>query len=440
MSGNPNSRPLRLSRRQAFKTAATAGTALALAGCGRGLGGSSHSESSSLQMMFWGEGNQSVKIAQAIKDWENNGGKTKVNAQYGPLNGYYDKLATRVSGGNTPDIFQLHLPYLSDYLSRGVILPLDKYASELGLNDVPSSVMPTIKTNGHYYCALMGAATQPAVISNVDALKKYSIPQPAEDWTLQDFLQTMKEVHKASKGKLYGISDGGGASVQLESYLRAYNIPLFNDTGKLAFTQDQFRGWLQMWDTMRKNGSCPPMKVTAATTGFQDDPLTKGMVAFTTPATSRGYLALQALTKNKLALLQYPRASADSKPGTNIIPNGWFAVSKNSKNPDKAVGLLKYLARDPRAIKTMGLSRGVPLSKTQQTAVKGQLNAQDTEVFDNYLQVANSGPADLHLFPAGSSQLMTDSLSTANENVGFGKATVSQAVAQFFDDAQRMLK
>lgn len=438
MTGDPHRRQLNLSRRSVLRGAAAIGAA-GLAGCGRGLGGGSSSQDSSLQMMIWGEGNQTTFIVEAIKDWEAQDGKTKISTQYGPLNGYYDKLATRVAGGNAPDIFQLSLPFLDDYLARDTIMALDDHAEDLGLTKVPSSIEPTIKQDGHYYLALMGAATQPAVVYDTTRLDSYKVQPPAQDWTLRDFEQAARQIRKQSKDSIYGATDGGGSSVQLESYVRGLGAALFDADGKLAITRDQFTDWLQLWDSMRKNGSCPPMKITSAGTGFQNDPLVKGNAAFTMPATSRGYPTLQALTKHKLGLGRAPRTTPDSKPGTNIIPNGWFAISKKCKNPEKAVALLKYLSQDPKAITTMGLSRGVPLSAAQRDAVKGQLKAPDKIVFDNYLSVADADLTPLQLYPAGSSSLMATSLPNANETVGFGKATIKQATDQFFNDARRML-
>lgn len=440
MTGDQYRRPLRLSRRSVLGGASAVGAAAGLAGCGRGLGGTSSTEKTGLQMMFWGEGNQTTFIVEAIKNWEKQDGKTKISAQYGPLNGYYDKLATRVAGGNAPDIFQLSLPYLDDYLSRDTIMALDDHADDLGLTKVPDSIVPTIKQDGHYYLTLMGAATQPAVVYDATQLDKYSLQPPSPDWTLKQFQQAAREVRTQSKEAVYGAVDGGGSSVQLESYVRGLGSSLFDADGKLAISREQFTDWLQLWDRMRKNGSCPPMKITSASTGFQNDPLVTGKVAYTMPATSRGYPTLQALSKHKLGLSQSPRTTSDSKPGTNIIPNGWFAISKKCKNPEKAVALLKYLAQDPAAIKTMGLTRGVPLSEVQRNAVKGQLKAADKIVFDNYLTVADEELSPLQLYPAGSSALMATSLPNANETVGFGKATVRQAADQFFADAGRMLK
>lgn len=440
MTGHPNTQSREISRRSLLKIAGTASLVSALPACGRGLGGSSASAGSDLQMMVWGEGDQNTKLLDAIHGWEKQDGKTHVNAQYSGLNGYFDKLATRVAGGNPPDVFQIYLPYLADYLSRDVIMSLDDYADELSLTTLPTSILPTVKMNGHDYFAIVGAATQPAIVYDADRLTRYKLQPAGSDWTLAEFQDTMQQVYAASKGAVHGVSDMGGASVQLESYMRAFDTPLFDSAGKLAFTEDQFTQWLQLWDTMRKNGSCPPMTVTAAATGFQNDPLVTGKTAYTSTATSRGYPSIQTLTKDHLGLLEFPRATVSSKPGTNIIPAGWFAISKKSKNVDKAVALLKYLSNDPQAAKLMGLARGVPLVKAQQDALQGQLDAQEKEVFDNYLQVAGQNPAPLQAYPAGSGELMSTSLSNANQSVGFGKATVQQATTQFFADAKRILK
>lgn len=438
MTAVANGHPHEMSRRSVLRLAGTAGVAAALGGCGRGLGGSS--SDSNLQMMFWGEGDQNTKLMKAVTAWQNKDGNAHVDTQYMGYAGYFDKLATRLAGGNPPDIFQIYLPYLAEYVSRGAVLPLDDHAEDLRLTSLPASILPTCKMDGHYYFAIVGAATQPAVEYDSDRLARFSLKPASSDWTLAEFQDVMKQVHAASKGAMHGISDLGGGAVQLESYLRAFDTPLFDRQGGLAFTPEQFEQWLHLWDTMRKNGSCPPMTVTAGANGFETDPIVTGKAAYTLTATSRGFPSIQSLTKDHLGLLQFPRATAGSKPGTNIIPAGWFAIAKKSKNAGKAVDLLKYLSRDPHAAELMGLARGVPLSKVQQDAIKDQFDGQEKQVFDNYLQIAGQDLAPLQVYPPGSGELLTKSLSTANQSVGFGKASVRRAAAQFFTDAKRILK
>jgi multiple sugar transport system substrate-binding protein len=321
-----------------------------------------------------------------------------------------------------------------------VVRQLDDHAADLGLDNIPSYVATTSKLDGHYYYALVGAATQPAVVYDKARLDTYHLSVPPASWTFDDFHTTMQQVASASGGKLFGSSDLGGSPILLESFMRGLNKPLFGDDGKLAFTQDDFTKWLGVWDGLRKDKSCVPMALTAANKGFDTDPLTLGKCAYTVTATSRGLSAMQSLNKEPLDLLPAPSPSANSKPGTNIIPAGWFAISAKSRNVDAAVALLKFLANDVDAGKTMGMARGVPIQANMRDAIESSLQGTDKIVFNNYKQIVATDVAPLQAYPPGASNLLGTSLVNANQSVGYGKATIDQATAAFFADAQKLLK
>jgi len=191
--------------------------------------------------------------------------------------------------------------------------------------------------------------------------------------------------------------------------------------------KEEFGAWLQMWQTMRENGATVPMAVTAAVTGFQNDPLTVGKAAYTGTATSHGLPSMKSLTKDGLGIAPSPANGAGSASGTDIIPAGWFAISKKSKNVENAVALLKFLASDAEAATTMGMARGVPIPQTMRDRIKSSLTGLDKVVFDNYTLIAGKELAPLQPYPPGAGQLFQTSLTTANQSVGFGKASVSQA-------------
>lgn len=428
-----------MTRRAAFKATGAATAIAALAGCGRGLGSGSK-DSSTLQMTFWGEGDQNKKLIAAIDLFQKKNSGTKVATQYSGLNGYYDKLATRLAGGNPPDIFQIHLPFLLDYVRRDAVLNLDDYAADLGLPDVPPYIATTSKLDDHWYFALVGAATQPAIIYDKSKVDQLGLDVAKSTWTLADYQAAMAQVTSAAKGQLHGSADFGGNVVPLESYMRGQNKPLFDGSGKLAFSQGDFATWLRLWDTLRKNSACVPMTITATAVGFDTDPVVTGKSAYTLTATSRGFPSIQTLTKDTLGILPFPRASAASASGTNIIPADWFAISKKSNKVDKAVALLKFLASDEEAATTMQLARGVPIAAKLQAAIKPTLQGIDKEVFDNYQQIAAQELSPLQPYPPGAGELMSTSLTNANQTVGFAKASIDAATNQFFTDATRLLK
>ncbi|MFG1912183.1 ABC transporter substrate-binding protein [Kribbella sp. NPDC048928] len=434
-----------LSRRTLLRFGAAAAGVAAVSSCTRGLGGGDKSSSgggagSSLDVMFWGEGDQNKKLIEALDLYQKSEGATKVNPQYSGFSGYYDKLATRVAGGNPPDVFQIHLPYLMEYIKRGAVAPLDQYKDDLGLDKMPDYVATTTKADGKYYFALLGAATQPAIIVNTTKLKPLGLSAPSPDWTIDQYKATMAEVWSKSGHKLAGTADLGGSPIALESFLRGRGKALFGDGSSLGFAEDDFAAWLQLWQDLRGNGSAVQMAVTAAATGFQNDPVTVGKAAYSGTATSRGLPSMQSLTKDTLSLGTFPSGGPGSQPGTNIIPAGWFAISPKSKNIEGAVSMLKYLTSQPDAAQAMGLARGVPIPEAIRTDVAKTATGLNKLVLENYALVASQGPAALQMYPPGASKLLQTSLPNANQVVGFGKSSVSQAVTKFFSDAKAALK
>lgn len=427
------------SRRGFLRLGAAAVSTAALASCTRGLGGSSSGSSKSLDFMFWGEGDQNKKLIAALDLYQKTSGASKLNPQYSGFSGYYDKLATRVAGGNPPDVYQIHLPYLLEYIKRGAVQSLDQYKDELGLPSIPDYIATTIKSDGKYWFALLGAATQPAIIVDTTKLTGLGLGAPANDWDLDTFQTTMTKVYSASGKKLHGTSDSGGSPIALEAFLRGLGKPLFAENGKLGFTKDDLGKWLQFWQDLRTSGAAVPMSVTAAASGFQNDPVTIGKAAFTSTATSRGLPSMQSLTKDELALATFPSGGAGSAPGTNIIPAGWFAISPKSKNIAGAVSMLKYLTTNPDAAKTMGLARGVPIPKTVRSAVAATATGLDKVVLANYALVESQNPSALQMYPPGASKLLQTSLPNANQVVGFGQMPVAQAAQKFFSDAKAAL-
>lgn len=125
----------RSSRRTLLALGLGAVGAAGLSACGRGFGGSDSSDA--IEFMFWGEGDQNEKLLDALDLFQKTDGAPTIKAQYQGFDGYYDKLATRVAGGNPPDIFQIHLPYLTEYIERDAVLALDDYVGDLGLEDLP---------------------------------------------------------------------------------------------------------------------------------------------------------------------------------------------------------------------------------------------------------------------------------------------------------------
>lgn len=274
-------------RRQFLSVAGSSAAALAavsgLSSC-RGLTPTSPGGSGgtgALSMMFWSEGKRAQLHLKVIEQFEQTHAGTKVTPQYQGLQGYDDKLATRISGKNPPSIFELRAATFSEYIERGVVRKLDGLVPDpLPFDGLPENLKAACQLNGAYYAIPLGVATLPAVVYNKTLIAKLGIPAPKATWTMDDLAGFAAAIHKADP-KLYGCSDMGGSSGgALQAYLRSDGKDLFTTDGALGFSADDLSAWYQFWDDMRKAKSCPPMQLTQAATGFNNNEVVKGQAGF----------------------------------------------------------------------------------------------------------------------------------------------------------------
>jgi multiple sugar transport system substrate-binding protein len=277
--------------------------------------------------MFWGTQDQIDATLAAINTFTASNSLITAQPQYSAYEGYFDKLATRVAGGNPPDIFQIDLPYLADYASRGTLLEVSQFAQQLGLNQLPDALQTLSKYDGVSYFTLVGGITQPGMAYNVDLLTQLGLDAPVMDWTLDDFEKIVTAVVTASGGDVYGTNDFGAAVVAIESFMVGRGKALYSEDGGLGFSESDLAAWLSFWKRLRDSKAAPPMSYTAAQAGFKDYPIVKGESVFSQVPTARGVPALQALTKAQLVMHTYPSVEKGGVLGTTIVPVEIWAIS-----------------------------------------------------------------------------------------------------------------
>ncbi|MGH3741944.1 MAG: ABC transporter substrate-binding protein [Micromonosporaceae bacterium] len=434
----------RISRRNLLRAAGLGvGGSLMLgaAGC-RGFGGSSSSDPKSLTMTYWEEGKRGQIGLDLNKLFLKKHKDVKLDAEYSSFVGYYDKLATRVAGGNPPDIFQLHITTLAEYAERGACLDLkDLWSGALGLDQAPEAIQAACKIGDKRYFVPLGVATQPAVIYNGALLEQLGVAAPAPDWTLDDMLQFGREVNRASRGKMYGVSDFGGGDQGLGAFLRSQGKDLFTTSGGLGFGEAELTEWYEYWQELRDAKACVPMKISAGAVGFQNNPLIKGQAAVAFTASSKGLQGMQNLSKDPLSVLPFARRGKDGKPGTQVCPIEWFAFSSKLSDDEAtlAAQLCRFWLTDPKAVAASRLWHGVPVFPDKRAAAAEDPTPVEEQVQDNLELVVEQEPVPALPYPVGAAELFEKVSQKNNQEIGFGKTTVDKAVKRFFGEAERVL-
>lgn len=440
MTKEPTSRSL---SRRGFLGAA-AGGMLAVAGC-RGLsGGSANSGGGgkSLSLTWWSEGKRAQRTLDVAHLFEKTDKGVHINGQFSNFNGYYDKLATRVAGGDAPDIFQVHITMMADYAKRGAVRSLEDLVPDpLRLADLPDYVLESCKYKGKLCFVPLGLATQPSLVYSRTKLDKLDIAPPRADWTLDDFTRFASAVAKASGGKVYGTAEMGGSAPAFEAFVRSKGTELFTTDGKLAFGQDVLDEWYGLWDELRKRKAAVPMKISAGVQGFANDPLTTGQSALTVAASSKGIEGYENIVKDKLASVPFPRHRKGGPVGTLVTPIEWWALSAKmpKDKAELAARFANFAITDQKAVSVWAADHGVPLFADLRKKAYPDADATTKQIYDDFETVERTHPKPRTIYPPGAGELLQNVLTEQNQNVGFGKATVSKAVRTFFSEAERIL-
>lgn len=409
--------------------ASTGGTAAA--GDQAGAGGDK-SGPVELRIMWWGDQKRADLTNAALRKFEEKYPNIKVVGEFAPSSGYFDKLNTQLASGTAPDVFFLG-GNMIDYANKGVLLDLGPYVGkELNLNDMDKGMVEYGTVKGKLLHISAGANAR-GIVVNTDLFNKAGIPVPKDGWTWDDYAKISKELSdKLGKG-YYGTYDFTVDGMDIS--LKQRGKMLYDmDNAKLGFEQKDAEEWFSYWDKMRKDGGVvtPELQVSNPPTDTSKSLIVTGKVAMNLIASNQ-LVAHQNLTKDKLTLVQVPRGPK----GTGVVFESSQGLSgyAKTKHPKEVATLMNYWINDPDAAKILGNDRGVPVTAPMRELLKKDANPIDQLIYDYTSRVSEATtkePVKVSYNPPGFTEYSKLADTTVQE-IGFGKKTVQQAVADFYN-------
>lgn len=428
--------------RRNFLTGVTAAAALPFLGA---CSGSPGAGSSTLRMAWWGAQDRHKKTLALIKLFEQKNAGVKINPEYGGLEGFQDKISTQMAGGNAPDILQL--PDALQFVASGQLMDLGSYSPKtIDLTSANKNVLETSKINGKNYGIPWGLAAG-VMFYDTEVLKKAEVDAPQYGWNWDDFAEAAKAISKATPDGVYGAADiwapaGTQSFAPFSMFLRQHGKQPYTADGGLGFDKDDLTEWLTFWDELRKAGAVTPAKITALETGYETSPLVTGKAAIY-PINSSIATSLQALVKHPLGITTLPTGIGSTElkgPDFGSYVNASLMIYGNahSKSPEVVAKFVNFVINDPGAANTQLMARGVPLSSKISKLISSKVTPIERSMTETISYIEKHGKQPVVTAPAKSSQ-MGDLSDRTHQNVAFGRATISEAVNQFFTDAERML-
>jgi multiple sugar transport system substrate-binding protein len=286
----------------------------------------------------------------------------QVNLTTAPFGPHHEKLLVRIAGGNAPDVFVLSELAVTQYIQRKLLANLDEYIKRdnIDLSQFFDACLAYVDSSGEPYAigkrggSIYGLPTwnSPCLISvNLDMMKEAGLTVN-EDWDWDMFLDYCKKLTLDKNGD--GITDQFGTQNVLAWQPAAWSFVASN--GGKWFNDDETESILTSPETMEAYKFLADMSLVhhAAPTNRER----KGWA-----------LAEEFVGKNVASAWSHPWGleawSAADFEWTPVLPpmkNGNRALEfetctigmfSNTKYPEEAWELVKFLGNDPECLQIM---------------------------------------------------------------------------------------
>lgn len=403
---------------------------LALSGCSSGAA-SAEDGDVTLRITWWGNSQRAEATQKAFDLFEEKNENIKVEALPSTFDGYYNKLTTQFAAKSAPDIFQDD--QVRTFADKGLLLDLSDTSIDLTTIDPAILKQGTVEDKVYE----VPAGTSPmAFVYKAELLKKVGIEAPDSSTSWDDLIRSAEKLQPTLPEDTYALADSSTQANHYEVFLRQRDKGWFNEDGTgIGFDAKDLEDWWSYWAEVRDKELTTPVDQSIAGSGgdVAENPVAKDLVAMGIYGTA------VSLPNDKWQYGSFP-GDADN-PGVYQMRSSSWAVNSKTEHPEESAELVDFLVNDPEAAKLLGLSRGVPGSKTAKDSAGTDAEEKDQDILDysDYLAKEGNSGSGPTPDPAGTRSLRSDIFVRYAQKVLFKEMSVEDAAASTVKEADALL-
>ncbi len=404
-------------------------------------------EQTTLRVAWWGSQARHERTIRALQLFERDHPGITIEYEYAAWNDYWTRLTTQAAGNDLPDLLQQDYQYLTEWVGRGLIVPLDgeTEAGVLDLTDASESSLAGGRVDGKLYGVSLGTNSV-CMMLDTDAFRKAGVPLPADTWTWADFERIALSLSRrlgspAVSGNI--VHDHVWRSMYLGKGLWAYA----RDGTSLGYppTDDAlFADHLALARRLVAAGAMIPYGdiVALRSKGVEDDRIVTGRSVITFLWSNQVVAVWTAagIDTRHFELRALPRIGARAGSSNYMKPAQFFSVARNAGSPRDAARLVDWFTNSVDANRLLMAERGVPIAAKVREALKPLLAAPQQRVFEflDRIQgdVAPIPPPD----PVGNTDLIDNVfIPRVVDPVMYGTISPSEGMKLLRQEAARIL-
>lgn len=444
MSITGTARSPRRGRTRAVPAAGVAALALTLAACGggdSGLGGGGDAAPPEAQdcpceirFAWWGSDTRHESTQQIIDAFEAENPDITVVPDFTDWDGYWDKLATSVAAGDTPDVITQEERYISDYATKNVLADMSEL--EIDTTKVDDAVLAGGQIDGAQYGIPTGINAY-AMVADPEIFADAGVELPDdESWTWEDYVSTANAVAKGAGDGVWGTQDYGFNEAGLNVMARQRGEALFTPEGELGVSEETVADFFQVSLDLMAGGGQPD---ASRTVEYQAAGPEGGLLGTNQGAMGVWWTnqlgALSESSGHELELLRLPGESEGERTGMYYKPAMFYSVSADTEYPQAAAKFVDFLLNSQEAAEIMLTDRGLPANTEVREAILDDLSPTDQKVADFMADIEDEIVDTPPVPPHGSAEL-ADIMERLNTDVLFERVTPEEAAAQFVQEVE----
>ena len=301
---------------------------LCICGCGE-----VKNNADTIQFASWGSKSEVEILKPLLDEFEHQNPDIKIEFIHIPQN-YFQKIHLLFASKKAPDVIFLNNQYLPVYANAGLLREFTD--SDFDKEEFYPQSLDALSWDGSVYAVPRDISTL-VIFYNKDIFKDKNVPYPHSGWTMEEFLQSAQKL--TSLPDVFGISFEEDVLFYLP-YLMSFGGGILSDdlTSDISNTPESKAG-LQFYADLRSKYHVAPLKSESASATMAQMFLQGRLGMYLSGRWIVPKFREEAFFDWDVA--EFPKGSAGSV--TPLDASGW-AVSAQSKNPQAALKLVKFLS------------------------------------------------------------------------------------------------
>lgn len=342
-----------------------------------------------IRVSWWGSQARHERTIRALRLFEAGHPGIRIEYEYAVWNDYWTRLTTQAAGNDLPDVMQQDYQYLTEWVGRGLLVPLDDETASgaLDLSDAAESSLAGGRVDGKLFGVSLGTNSL-CMMLDADAFSRAGLALPADDWTWEDFERIALSLSRrlgipAVSGNI--VHDHVWRSLYLGKGLWAY-APDGRSLGYPPADDEPFADHLRMARRLVAAGAMIPYGdiVALRSKGVEDDRIVTGRSVITFLWSNQVVAAWTAagIETRRFALRALPRIGPRAGSSNYLKPSQFFSVTRNAASTREAAGLIDWFTNSVEANTLLLAERGVPIAAKVREALKPLLAVPQQRVFE----------------------------------------------------------